>query len=279
MSYIDLINRFWLAHEGNLFSCTETALYFYLLKTCNLCGWPDSIKRHNAKIQADLGITYPTLSKARNRLKQTGMIDFKTKAGSCNTSYTFKNILKVSLKDCNEVTTEVSSEVGDEVECEVDSDTSYKRDRDKSIEIRKKKIEKEKKPATTANPETENSDLKHPSLPIRLEEKEKSCDKREKEFYNALVPYVEIYGSLMIRQFYNYWTERNKSRTRMRFEMQQTWDLSRRLSTWENKQKNYEKRTSKGDASARTDDEQLMQNIAAGYERGLQERAKRESGG
>lgn len=279
MSYIDLINRFWLAHEGNLFSCTETALYFYLLKTCNLCGWPDSIKRNNAKIQADLGITYPTLSKARNRLKQTGMIDFKTKAGSCNTSYTFKNILKVSLKDCDEVSSEVSSEVGIEVECEVDSDTSYKRDRDKSIEVRKKKKEKEKKPATTANPETENSDLKHPPLPIRLEEKEKSCDKREKEFYNALVPYVEIYGSLMIRQFYNYWTERNKSRTRMRFEMQQTWDLSRRLSTWENKQKNYEKRTSKGYASARTDDEQLMQNIAAGYERGLQERAKRESGG
>ena len=136
MNYIELINRFWLAHEGNLFSCTETALYFYLLKTCNLCGWPDSIKRNNAKIQADLGITYPTLSKARNRLKQTGMIDFKTKAGSCNTSYTFKNILKVSLKDCNEVTTEVSSEVGGEVGSEVDFDTSYKGDKDKRLKIK-----------------------------------------------------------------------------------------------------------------------------------------------
>ena len=138
MNYLELINRFWLAHEGNLFSCTETALYFYLLKTCNLCGWPDSIKRNNAKIQADLGITYPTLSKARNRLKQTGMIDFKTKAGSCNTSYTFKNILKVSLKDCNEVTTEVSSEVGDEVGSEVDFDTSYKGDKDKRLKIKQK---------------------------------------------------------------------------------------------------------------------------------------------
>lgn len=136
MNYIELINRFWLAHEGNLFSCTETALYFYLLKTCNLCGWPDSIKRNNAKIQADLGITYPTLSKARNRLKQTGMIDFKTKAGSCNTSYTFKNILKVSLKDCNEVTTEVGGEVGSEVGGEVDFDTSYKGDKDKRLKIK-----------------------------------------------------------------------------------------------------------------------------------------------
>lgn len=138
MNYLELINRFWLAHEGNLFSCTETALYFYLLKTCNLCGWPDSIKRNNAKIQADLGITYPTLSKARNRLKQTGMIDFKTKAGSCNTSYTFKNILKVSLKDCNKVTTKVSSEVGDEVGSEVDFDTSYKGDKDKRLKIKQK---------------------------------------------------------------------------------------------------------------------------------------------
>ena len=174
MNYLELINRFWLAHEGNLFSCTETALYFYLLKTCNLCGWPDSIKRNNAKIQADLGITYPTLSKARNRLKQTGMIDFKTKAGSCNTSYTFKNILKVSLKDCNEVTTEVSSEVGIEVECEVDSDTSYKGDKDKRLKIKQK--------SPVSPPKSEDAEL-----PLKISTREipgKSDVKSVADFFN-----------------------------------------------------------------------------------------------
>ena len=171
MNYLELINRFWLAHEGNLFSCTETALYFYLLKTCNLCGWPDSIKRNNAKIQADLGITYPTLSKARNRLKQTGMIDFKTKAGSCNTSYTFKNILKVSLKDCTEVTTEVSSEVGNEVGCEVDSDTYYKGDKDKRLKIKQKSPESPPKSEDAELPlETSgNGDSGKPNIPGKPE--------------------------------------------------------------------------------------------------------------
>ena len=72
------------------------------------------------------------------------------------------------------------------------------------------------------------------------QEKEKSCDKREKEFYDQLVPWVSVYGPEMIRKFYDYWRERNKSRTKMRFELERTWDLSRRLSTWENKQRRYE---------------------------------------
>lgn len=73
-----------------------------------------------------------------------------------------------------------------------------------------------------------------------LEEKEKSCDKREKEFYDQLVPWVSTFGPEMIRKFFDYWRERNKSRTKMRFELERTWDLSRRLSTWENKQRRYE---------------------------------------
>ncbi len=72
------------------------------------------------------------------------------------------------------------------------------------------------------------------------QEKEKSCDKREKEFYDQLVPWVATFGPKMIRNFFDYWRERNKSRTKMRFELQQTWDLAGRLRTWENKQKRYE---------------------------------------
>ena len=55
---------------------------------------------------------------------------------------------------------------------------------------------------------------------------------RKKEFYDSLVPYVEKYGKLMIRDFFNYWSEANKSRTKMRFELQKTWETSRRLVTW-----------------------------------------------
>ena len=56
--------------------------------------------------------------------------------------------------------------------------------------------------------------------------------KREKVFYDSLVQYVEQYGRDMIRAFFDYWSEPNKSGTKMRFEMQPTFELSRRLATW-----------------------------------------------
>lgn len=34
------------------------------------------------------------------------------------------------------------------------------------------------------------------------------------------------------KDFFNYWSELNKSKTKMRFEIQKTWDLKRRLETW-----------------------------------------------
>jgi hypothetical protein len=37
----------------------------------------------------------------------------------------------------------------------------------------------------------------------------------------------------MLLDFFYYWTEPNKSQTKMKFEMQKTWDTARRLRTWE----------------------------------------------
>lgn len=58
-------------------------------------------------------------------------------------------------------------------------------------------------------------------------------DKREQKFRESLVPYVGKYGGEMIQEFGDYWTEKNKSGTKMRFELQTTWDLSRRLARWD----------------------------------------------
>jgi len=64
------------------------------------------------------------------------------------------------------------------------------------------------------------------------EEKERELDKRRNEFYNSLIPFVDTYGKVMIREFYNYWTEMNKSHTKMKFELCRTWETPRRLVTW-----------------------------------------------
>ena len=60
---------------------------------------------------------------------------------------------------------------------------------------------------------------------------------RRQKFYDSLIPCVERYGKEMIRAFYDYWSELNKSQTKMRFETEKTWELPRRLATWSNREK------------------------------------------
>ena len=49
----------------------------------------------------------------------------------------------------------------------------------------------------------------------------------------------------MLRAFFDYWTEPNKSRTKMRFELEKTWELGRRLATWAKREKMNENKTNK----------------------------------
>lgn len=65
-----------------------------------------------------------------------------------------------------------------------------------------------------------------------------SLENRAKVFYNSLIPYLPKYGKEMLRKFYDYWSEPNKSKTKMRFELQQTWEVGRRLAKWKSNDNN-----------------------------------------
>lgn len=67
-----------------------------------------------------------------------------------------------------------------------------------------------------------------------------SLTDRIQKFKDELTPFVEKYGKDMVFAFFDYWSEANQSKTRMRFEMQKTWDIAKRLRTWE--RRNNEKR-------------------------------------
>lgn len=64
---------------------------------------------------------------------------------------------------------------------------------------------------------------------------------RKDSFYQSLVPFVGKYPKEMIREFFDYWSEMNKSCTKMRFEQQPTWEVAKRLATWANREKDYGK--------------------------------------
>ena len=78
MTYIEFINNFWELDEDWQFTCCETRLYFYLLKTANRLGWVDSWTRSDAKVSSDAGVSVNSMKTARNRLVQAGLIEFKS---------------------------------------------------------------------------------------------------------------------------------------------------------------------------------------------------------
>lgn len=73
---------------------------------------------------------------------------------------------------------------------------------------------------------------------LNLQKKEQEAIKRRQQFYDSLIPFVDKYGAAMIRDFYDYWSEFNKSRTMMRFEREKTWELPRRVEYWSRRSHN-----------------------------------------
>lgn len=60
----------------------------------------------------------------------------------------------------------------------------------------------------------------------------RTLEDREREFMQQVAGYSGTYPGEMLDSFAAYWSEPNKSRTKLKFELEKTWDLSRRLSTW-----------------------------------------------
>lgn len=66
----------------------------------------------------------------------------------------------------------------------------------------------------------------------------KSLGEKRKVFYDMISPFLETYGKEMLNAFYLYWTEPNKSQSRLRWESEKFFDVKRRLETWDKRQKN-----------------------------------------
>jgi len=54
------------------------------------------------------------------------------------------------------------------------------------------------------------------------------------DFKKSLEPFLAKYGRDMLNEFYLYWTEPTKGNTKLKFELQKTWDVERRLLRWAN---------------------------------------------
>ena len=71
---------------------------------------------------------------------------------------------------------------------------------------------------------------------------EKKINKKESEFKESIKPFIQKYGKDICNNFYLYWSEPDKSKTKLRYEMEMTWDVSRRLAYWANRDKAFNTR-------------------------------------
>lgn len=77
----DYINRFWAEAEHSPFNPTEVALYHYLLYEANRLRWNMPFACHTAILCVRLSTTKQNISKARQHLKERGLIDCQVGTG------------------------------------------------------------------------------------------------------------------------------------------------------------------------------------------------------
>lgn len=86
MTYIDLINSFWDLAATNPLSTGQVSLYFALMHVCNRSYWTEWFPAPNQVLSVLTGLSRSGIQKARNELKQRGLIDFRER-GTRATSY------------------------------------------------------------------------------------------------------------------------------------------------------------------------------------------------
>jgi hypothetical protein len=90
--------------------------------------------------------------------------------------------------------------------------------------------------ATASNPQCENDAIREDKI---KEDKINSLETRSQTFKDSLLDFKNKYQVNMLKEFYNYWTEPNQSKTKMRFELEKTWSLDRRLETWAKRENSF----------------------------------------
>ena len=90
----------------------------------------------------------------------------------------------------------------------------------------------------------------------------RDLDSITEQFTNSVMEYKETYTDNVLDGFISYWTEPNRSGTKLRFELQQTFEVSRRLKTWNTNQENFKpNQLTKADKPQVLDSWQQARNI------------------
>lgn len=93
-----------------------------------------------------------------------------------------------------------------------------------------------RKPSKLPTKGVDNPQSKEEEIKVK-----KNIEDRKHAFGLSLEQFKEEYPRKLIADFFDYWTEGNASKNKMRFELEKTWETPKRLSTWASRDKDFKK--------------------------------------
>lgn len=197
----------WCFVNPDKISPNHSALYFFCIEHCNRLGWKDKFGLPTTMAMEAIGIkSYNTYKKTLTELVDFGFI----KMIQLSKNQYSANI--VALSNFNKAV-------------------------DKALDKALIKHSTKQVKSTRQSNDSIDKQLTINKEPI----KQLTIEERKKEFSATLAPFLEDFGKDILNSFYYYWSEeeQNKTNPKMKYELQKTWSLKGRLTTWKKREKTY----------------------------------------
>lgn len=207
MDIYSLSRNFWdYAFENpEKIKPNHISVFFFAIEHCNRLGWKEKFGFPTTMVMDAIGVkSYTTYIKTLNELVEFGFIKMIEKSKNQYSS----NIIAIPNNDkavVKALDKAIIKHTSKQVESECESNDS--------IDI----------------PIYKDTNLPYTLPPTAKPKTFKQLT--EEEFKHSLIEFVEIFGKKTVRAFFEYWSEKD-SKGKMKFQLNQTWDSKRRLTTW-----------------------------------------------
>ena len=208
MDYFKLTRAFWdFAFENpEKIKPNHCALYLFIVEHCNRLGWKKKFGLPTEMSKEAIGIrSYNTYIQTLNELVEFGLIELIEKSKNQYSS----NIIAIS---------------------------NFDKALDKALDKASKKHSTKQDESTIQSIDSINKQYTYNNIQGTSKP---NLQIRSLSFKETLIPFKQKYSIELLKNFYGYWTEPNKSNTKMRFELEKTWSIERRLETWDKREKDF----------------------------------------
>ncbi|NBU82416.1 MAG: hypothetical protein EBS55_12285, partial [Flavobacteriaceae bacterium] len=187
----------WCFENPEKINPNHSALYFFCIEHCNRLGWKEKFGLPTTMAKEAIGIrSYNTYINTLNDLVDFGFIKLIEKSKNQFSS----NI--IALSNFNKALDKALDKAL------IKHTTKQRESTSESISSIDKQYNKEQG--------TKNNDI----------------EERKLKFAETIKPFLSTYNRDTLKEFYDYWTEPNKSNTKFKQELQKTWSLKSRLERW-----------------------------------------------